>query len=82
MTRRKHLLPRNSLNLSLTRDQLEAAARKLKIPVKHVVEYHRFMHGHPTTKMGADTRKYIREKLSAPNFDRLDDLVGLKPRQP
>ena len=79
MTKRITLYPRKSRNFRLTHDELVAVAAKLKIPVRHVVEYHRFMHGHPTTKMAPATRKYIREKITAPNFDRLDNAVGLKP---
>ena len=70
--------PRHSEHFKLTLEELTAVAKKLKIPVKHVVEYHRFMHGHPTTKLTPDTLKYIRTKLSVPNFNKLDNLVGLK----
>lgn len=64
----------------LTHDELAAVAARLKIPVKHVVEYHRFMHGHSTTKLDKETKKYINEKVSRPKFMALDKAVGRKPK--
>lgn len=60
----------------LPRERLERIAKKLKIPVVHVVEYHRFMNGHISTKMAPATKKYLREKLSLARFTELDKAAG------
>ena len=37
-------------------------SRRLKIPLKHLLEYVRFLNGHPTTKLDPSTKRYINER--------------------
>lgn len=62
----------------LTHPELVVIARQLKMPLKHVSEYHRFMHGHETTKLEPSTKRFINDKLSLVRFRLLDKAVGLQ----
>lgn len=64
----------------LSNDELAAISARLKIPLKHVIEFHRFMHGHPTTKLEKETKRFINERLSRPRFMALDRAVGLSSK--
>ena len=66
------------LHQPMTPEQLLAISRRLKMPLKHVTEYARFLRGHPTTKLAADTKRFINEKLSLERFTKLDNAVGLE----
>jgi hypothetical protein len=65
------------LHPPLPPDQLLAISRRLKIPLKHVTEYARFLRGHPTTKLERGTKRYINEQMSVPKFKALDKAVAL-----
>ena len=67
MTSTRHTQP--------ARAELVNISRRLKIPLKHLLEYVRFLNGHPTTKLRPDTKRYINDKMSLPKFRAMEDAI-------